>query len=228
MLVVVVLSPEHHLSLEIESPPLLDPNQSVGRRSSLRFAGQEPSRNKPTSPWAQRCQVARPLQLLVLLSPPEELSDVNSEPAIFTARAGSESATAKARLPVSPWASIPGARQCHQDLRVVKLHILSWPSSPSHRRNITAHAHTNCQPPSRLRIINSSRSNPSSSLVSTSPGSLRSPHSKEPRHRSPSCPGGRRLQQPDPLVAISSVCRASNPGCIRPFLPLVSTSVDFL
>jgi hypothetical protein len=151
---------------------------------------------------------------------------VNSEPAIFTARAGSELTAAKAWLPVSPWASILGAGQCHQDLLVVKMHILRQPSSPSRHWNISALAHTNCQPLSRLRIINSSHSNLSSCLVSTSPSSPRSPHSKEPRHRSPSCPGGRRLQQPDPSIAIFSVCRASNPGCIRLSLPLLSTSVE--
>jgi hypothetical protein len=180
---------------------------------------------KSVTACAQRHQAASPLQLLVVLSSPEELSDANFEPTIFTAPAGSELTAAEAWLPISPWASILGAGQCHQDLHVVKLHILRRPSSPSRRRNIATRAHTNCQPPSRLRSI-SSRSNPSSSLVSTSTGSPRSPHSKEPRHRSPSCPGGRRLQQPDPPVAISSVCRASNPGSIRLSLPLLSTSVD--
>jgi hypothetical protein len=43
-LVIVVLSLENHLSLEIESPPLPDPNQS---------ADQEPLWNKPTPPCAQ-------------------------------------------------------------------------------------------------------------------------------------------------------------------------------
>jgi hypothetical protein len=42
---------------------------------------------------------------------------------------------AEAWLPVSPWASILGAGQCHQD-RVVKLHILRRPSSPSRRREV--------------------------------------------------------------------------------------------
>jgi hypothetical protein len=154
--------------------PLPDPNQSVGLRSSLRFAGQEPSLNKPTSSWAQRRQVTRPLQLLVLLSPPEELSDANYESAIFTTRVGLESVAAEAWLPVLPWALILGAGQCHRDLRIVKLHIHRRPSSPSRRLNIAARAHTSCQPQS-LPASDSGSCTTSLSPVSASMSSLHLP-----------------------------------------------------